>query len=86
MVPRPKRVRSVDCKWIFNLKYNAYGALERYKAWIVAKGYTQAYGIDYLKIFAPVDRYFSISTKVCLGFVKGNRPDRRQRTWHPCRA
>ena len=54
MVPRPKGVTSVGCRWIFNLKYKADDTLERYKARLVAKGNTQAYGIDYLEMCAPV--------------------------------
>ena len=54
LVPRPKGITLVGCKWIFNLKYKVDGTLERYKARLVVKGYTQSYGIDYLETFAPV--------------------------------
>lgn len=38
---------TIGCKWIFTVKYNSSGLLERYKALLVAKGFTQTYGIDY---------------------------------------
>lgn len=35
------------CKWIFTTKYNPNGSISRYKAHLVAKGFTQSYGINY---------------------------------------
>lgn len=34
---------SVGCKWVFTTKYKANGTVERYKARLIAKGYTQLY-------------------------------------------
>lgn len=33
--------KAVSCKWVFTIKYNADGKIERYKARLVAKRYTQ---------------------------------------------
>ena len=54
IVERPKGKNIVDCKWIFTLKYKVDGSLERHMARLVAKGYTQTYGVDYQETFAPV--------------------------------
>jgi hypothetical protein len=36
----PKGKTTVGCKWVFTVKYNSDGSLERYKAQLVAKGFT----------------------------------------------
>ena len=52
----PKGVVPVGCKWVFTVKQKSNGAVERFKADLVGKGYTQTYGIDYLKTFAPMTK------------------------------
>ena len=50
----PRGKKTVGCKWVFTVKHNADGTVERYKVRLVAKGFTQIYGIDYQETFAPV--------------------------------
>ena len=54
MMSLPMGKRIVGCKWIFTIKYKVDGTLERYKVRLIAKGYTQTYGVDYLDTFALV--------------------------------
>ena len=49
-------IKPIGCRWVFNIKYNSDGSLERYKSRLDAKGYTQSYRIDYTYTFAPVEK------------------------------
>ena len=54
IVEKPKDKKVVGCRWIYTVKYQSDGTLDRYGARLVAKGYTDTYGIDYEETFAPV--------------------------------
>jgi len=51
-LPQDKKV--IVCKWVFGIKYNSEGKIERHKGKLVVKGYTQLEGIDYMDTFSPV--------------------------------
>ena len=50
----------VGCRWVFTLKYRPDRSVNRYKAMLVVKSYTQTYGIDYFETLSPVSRMNSI--------------------------
>jgi hypothetical protein len=57
-LPRGKSV--VGYKWVYKIKTCSHGTVDRYKARLVARGFTQEYGVDYEETFAPVARLSSV--------------------------
>ena len=55
----PLNKNIVGSKWVYKLKKEADGST-RYKARLVAQGYSQVKGLDYHEIFSPVARFVSI--------------------------
>lgn len=60
LVPKNSGIDEIDSKWIFKVKQNADGTVNRFKARLVARGFTQQPGVDYAEVFAPVVRMESI--------------------------
>ena len=60
LVERPRGKKLVSCKWVFTPKYMADGTLDKLKARLVARGFTQTYGLDYQETFAPVAKLNTI--------------------------
>ena len=54
------RKKPIGNKWVFKKKMNAKGKVEKYKAQLVAKGYSRVLGIDFGDIFSPVAKVTSI--------------------------
>jgi hypothetical protein len=50
----PKEQKPIGVKWVFKVKKNAKGEIERYKVRLVVKGYSQQPNIDYGEGFALV--------------------------------
>lgn len=62
LVDKPVNKNVIGCKWVYKEKTDAQGHIQRYKARLVAQGYTQEYGVDYGEVFAPVVRQTTFRT------------------------
>ncbi|RVW93405.1 Retrovirus-related Pol polyprotein from transposon TNT 1-94 [Vitis vinifera] len=60
LIKLPDSCKPVSCKWVFKTKRDAKGNIERFKAKLVAKGFTQKEGIDYRDTFSPVSKKDSL--------------------------
>jgi hypothetical protein len=56
----PTGRKALDNKFVFSRKYNKDGSLNKYKARLVIKGYSQTQGIDYEETFAPVVKFTTL--------------------------
>lgn len=56
----PNGVKAIGCKWVFKTKKDSSSNIEKYKARLVAKEFTQREGIDYTETFSPVSKKGSL--------------------------
>ena len=61
----------VNSRWLFKIKHEADGSVEKLKARFVAKGFSQKEGIDYDEKFVVVARYTSIRTIIAIASAMG---------------
>ncbi|GJR03817.1 retrotransposon protein, putative, ty1-copia subclass [Tanacetum coccineum] len=54
LVELPPNAKTVGHKWLFKKKTDMDGAVHTFKSRLVAKGFTQTYGVDYEETFSPV--------------------------------
>jgi hypothetical protein len=55
-VPLSKGIKLFRCKWVYKTKNASDGSVERHKALLVSKGFSQVEGIDYNETFSLVSK------------------------------
>lgn len=70
LVQKPENCKPVTCKWVYRLKKNPDGTINRCKARLVARGFSQSYGFDYEETFSPVAKMVTLRTIFSLAAYK----------------
>lgn len=60
LVKRPRGRNIISCKWIFRVKKDGSGKIIKYKARLVARGFSQVEGEDFDETYSPVVKHSSI--------------------------
>ena len=70
IVELPPGQKAIGSKWVYRVKHNADGSIERFKARVVAKGFNQRPGQDYFETFASTMRQSTIRIVMALAAIE----------------
>lgn len=70
-VPLPLVVVSIICKWVFQVKFLSFGALDKCKLILVARSFLQAFGIGFQETFIHVVKSTIIRVVLAIVVSKG---------------
>lgn len=71
MVALPPHRKAIGCKWVFRVKENPDGSINKHKARLVANGFHQQPGFDYTETFSPVVKPTTIRIILTLALSNG---------------
>ena len=66
LVPRPLGINIVGSKWIYQIKTKEDGTIDRFKASLIAHGFTQMFGVEYDETCSPIVRPTTIRLVIFL--------------------
>jgi histone deacetylase 1/2 len=71
LVPRPRGQNITGSRWVFKVKEKPDGTVDKFKARLVAQGFTQKYGVDYLDTFSPVVKSVTVHLVLAIAVSRG---------------
>lgn len=60
LVERPKNTNIVTNRWVYKVKRKPNGEVDRHRARLVARGFTQVHGVDYSETYVPVANMLTV--------------------------
>jgi hypothetical protein len=70
LVQLPPGRKAIGSRWVFKVKRNADGSIERHKARLVAQGFAQRPGFDYTETFAPTPKWAALRAILALAALE----------------
>lgn len=70
LVRQPAKVQPISCKWVYKVKTRPNGSVERYKALLVAWGFSHKYRLDYDETFSPIAKITTVRALLALATSK----------------
>ncbi len=70
LVPLPKGKKPISSKWVFKIKHGVHGEVKRYKVRLVARAFTQTFGVNYNETFTPIAKFVSICYILTLAAIE----------------
>lgn len=67
LVDNHHKKKVIEIKWMYRIKLNSNGLINKFKAKLIVKGFSQVYGVDFFETFAPIAWHDMI--RLLLAFV-----------------
>ena len=70
LVQLPPGKRAIGSRWVFKVKRNADGTVERYKGRLVTQGFSQRPGFDFTETFAPTPKWAALRAVLAIAALE----------------
>ena len=67
MLPPPSGIKPIGCRWVYKLNHKPEDTVDKFKARLVAKDFTQNERLDYFETFSPVVKLTTV--RICLALT-----------------